>query len=196
MRLPPTQARINPRPRQAGYTETGRCHQHGKGIQELLGQLARRRTGASLPHRSIAPSQVYAKAFADAAATPAAGADAAPEPAPGPEPIGPAVSKETDAAKEIQILKDRLDQLQKVIDEQSQGGGNAPAAPPAPLKIPEPLSAPDPAPADDKDTPFATMATGAGSTAARATDPVIDTKFVTRGSQVRHALHGRFQSAH
>ena len=31
-----------------------------------------------------------------------------------------------DAAKEIQILKDRLDRLQKVIDEQSQGGANAP----------------------------------------------------------------------
>ena len=131
-------------------------------------------------------NQVYAKAFADAAATPTTGADAAPEPAPGPEPIGPVVGKETDAAKEIQILKDRLDKLQKVIDEQAPGGANAPAAPAPPLKIPEPLSAPDPAPANDKDTPFA-YGDQSWFNGSPRNSPLVDTKFFT--GEVRFDTH-------
>ena len=143
-------------------------------------------------HRRTTPTsknsggQVYAKAFTDAAGTPAAGADAAPEPAPGPEAIGPAITKETDAAKEIQILKDRLDKLQKVIDEQAQGGANAPAAPAPPLKIPEPLSAPDPAPANDKDTPFA-YGDQSWFNGSPRNSPLVDTKFFT--GEVRFDTH-------
>jgi hypothetical protein len=145
-------------------------------------------------HRRVTPAsaaskkssgQVYAKAFADTAATPAAGADAAPEPAP--EPIGPAVSKETDTAKEIQILKDRLDKLQKVIDEQAQGGANAaPAAPPPASNFPDLLQKPDPAPANDKDTPFA-YGDQSWFNGSPRNSPVLDTKFFT--GEVRFDTH-------
>jgi len=143
-------------------------------------------------HRRITPAskkssgQVYAKAFADAAGTPATGADAAPEP--GPDPIGPSVNKETDAAKEIQILKDRLDKLQKVIDEQAQGGANAaPAAPAAAQhKLPEPLEAPDPPPANDKDTPFA-YGDQSWFNGSPRNSPVLDTKFFT--PEIRFDTH-------
>jgi hypothetical protein len=145
-------------------------------------------------HRRVTPAsaaskkssgQVYAKAFADTAATPAASADAAPEPAP--EPIGPAVSKETDTAKEIQILKDRLDKLQKVIDEQAQGGSNAPpGAPPPASNLPDPLQKPDPAPANDKDTPFA-YGDQSWFNGSPRNSPVLDTKFFT--GEVRFDTH-------
>ena len=156
----------------------------GKESQKFWGNWIRNHTQGA--PRTAASKQVYAKAFADAAATPATGADAAPEPAPGPEPIGP-VNKDMDAAKEIQILKDRLDKLQKVIDEQTQGGGNAaPAAPAPPLKIPEPLSAPDPAPANDKDTPFA-YGDQSWFNGSPRNSPVLDTKFFT--GEVRFDTH-------
>ena len=149
-------------------------------------------------HRRVTPAtaaskkssgQLYAKAFADAG-TPATGAGTAPEPAPGaaPEPIGPAVTKETDAAKEIQILKDRLDKLQKVIDEQAQGGANAaPAAPAAPASnIPDALQKPDPAPTVDKDTPFA-YGDQSWFNGSPRNSPVLDTKFFT--GEVRFDTH-------
>jgi hypothetical protein len=141
--------------------------------------------GTAVPKKSGAP--LYATSFADAAGTPAAATEAAPGPAP--EPIGPVVNQESDYAKEIQILKDRIDQLQKQVNDQSQGGGNAaPAAPaPPPPTIPEALQAPDPAPAVDNFTPFAfgdfTWLNGT----PRNKDTVLDTKFFT--PEIRFDTH-------
>jgi hypothetical protein len=145
-------------------------------------------------HRRVAPATaalkkssgpLYAKSFADAAGAPATGADAAPEP--GPAPIGPVVGKELDAAKEIEILKARLDKLQKVVEEQSQGGANAlPAAPAAPPKPPYPTDPQDPPPAVDKDTPFA-YGDQSWFNGSPRNSPVLDTKFFT--PEIRFDTH-------
>ena len=180
----PTQmlAPANANPDQPAATGGSSGSNAGKGSKNFWANWLERKTAPATAASKKSSAPVYAKAFTDAA-----GADAAPEPAPGPEPIGPAVNKETDAAKEIQILKDRLDKLQKVIDEQSQGGGNAaPAASAPPLKIPEPLSAPDPAPANDKDTPFA-YGDQSWFNGSPRNSPVLDTKFFT--GEVRFDTH-------